>query len=776
MSQWTGNKVPSDQINGGQEYVPRIDNVGAEAVNAAVNNSLYAQDFVDTIGLKTTDINGTGTASAELIENPTNGKKNIIELKNLKGAQGVGFYHANTYLKPSDINVLRIFIIPHNLALRMGDIIVDKNGSVFTIADNVPADAPPQFPVPISYFTSIKGNGIKSSVVEYAISDSTTTIPTNWQSTIPSLNLDEEMYREVYIWSRTTLTFDDESTQVSYSIGKQGDAALVFLAFTEGDMPARNADIYEDISLFNRVPKVGEYFIQYGRGYGDGKGWWAYCYVTNVNIANYDITYRVSSEDYLTGETGDTALVYKKILTTKYLGYEQTTFSVKNSDFNRQPNRSETFIAIIYTELNQFYFGIGAISSLGSTTSTVIVYNSNVKQINISSLGITASVDDTSGTPNVIVTKGGTVNEPTFDLEFSGLKGKTGEQGNGYYRANVALATTATSVARNSVNPVGKAFLASDTIVDTQGNVFAVTENTAASSSTVSISYRYSIKGTNGTNGLEGLGIWRSSASTATGTTSIKLSTITVPTGRSVKVGDLIIANNTNSYMYRVTEVSSTAATVSYITSLRGATGATGLAEYDPVVVATGASSSAIPNALVVTLPSSDITLTTDMHLSIILTDDVIITSDFLIMIRDKEYEMFSSISLTMPHTKEIRFCGISGNVLDVIFDGTGFIYVDKTPAIVSLYSSTSVTTGNHTYSVPLPLITKEVIVHIMSSSIVQQTSISGISIISGEISSGYLKFGIDENNYILCVLEDNRIRIVSIVGTISKLELYAVI
>ncbi len=86
--------------------------------------------------------------------------------------------------------------------------------------------------------------------------------------------------------------------------------------------------------------------------------------------------------------------------------------------------------------------------------------------------------------------------------------------------------------------------------------------------------------GTNGTNGKdgakgdEGLGIWRSSTSTSTSTTSISISSITIPSGRSVKVGDLIIANNTYSYLYRVTAVSSTTATVSYITSLRGATGA----------------------------------------------------------------------------------------------------------------------------------------------------------------------------------------------------------
>lgn len=82
--------------------------------------------------------------------------------------------------------------------------------------------------------------------------------------------------------------------------------------------------------------------------------------------------------------------------------------------------------------------------------------------------------------------------------------------------------------------------------------------------------------GNTGAAGAEGLGIFRSSASTGTGTTSITKSTITIPTGRSIKVGDLIIANSTYSYLYRVTAVNSSTVTVTYLTSLRGATGAKG--------------------------------------------------------------------------------------------------------------------------------------------------------------------------------------------------------
>lgn len=82
--------------------------------------------------------------------------------------------------------------------------------------------------------------------------------------------------------------------------------------------------------------------------------------------------------------------------------------------------------------------------------------------------------------------------------------------------------------------------------------------------------------GANGANGTNGTCIMRSSTSTSTGTTSINISSITVPTGHSLQVGDLIIANSTYSYLYRVTAVGSSTVTVTYLQSLRGATGATG--------------------------------------------------------------------------------------------------------------------------------------------------------------------------------------------------------
>lgn len=103
--------------------------------------------------------------------------------------------------------------------------------------------------------------------------------------------------------------------------------------------------------------------------------------------------------------------------------------------------------------------------------------------------------------PTATVTASGADTAKVFEFEFGIPAGEQGLQGNGYYRANVALTTTSTSVARTSINPTGKKLLSSDTIVDTTGLVFAVTADTEASATTVPIAYRGSIQGATGTPG-----------------------------------------------------------------------------------------------------------------------------------------------------------------------------------------------------------------------------------------------------------------------------------
>ena len=86
--------------------------------------------------------------------------------------------------------------------------------------------------------------------------------------------------------------------------------------------------------------------------------------------------------------------------------------------------------------------------------------------------------------------------------------------------------------------------------------------------------------GEKGEAGAEGLSIFKSSRNTSTLATSIPLSTITIPEGRSLKAGDLLLANDTYSYLYRVIAVTSDAASVTYLCRLRGEDGAMGIVDY----------------------------------------------------------------------------------------------------------------------------------------------------------------------------------------------------
>ena len=106
--------------------------------------------------------------------------------------------------------------------------------------------------------------------------------------------------------------------------------------------------------------------------------------------------------------------------------------------------------------------------------------------------------------------------------------------------------------------------------------ITAVTDTTFDCERVCSLRGATGATGATGASGAEGLGIWRSAISATPSTTVLPLESISIPEGRSVKVGDLIIANSTYSYLFRVIAVSSTAASITYLTSLRGATGAAG--------------------------------------------------------------------------------------------------------------------------------------------------------------------------------------------------------
>lgn len=65
--------------------------------------------------------------------------------------------------------------------------------------------------------TGNAGKGIKSTAITYQASSSGTTTPTGtWATTIPSVSANQ------FLWTRTVITYTDNTTSTSYSIGKMG--------------------------------------------------------------------------------------------------------------------------------------------------------------------------------------------------------------------------------------------------------------------------------------------------------------------------------------------------------------------------------------------------------------------------------------------------------------------------------------------------------------------------------------------------------------------------
>ena len=101
------------------------------------------------------------------------------------------------------------------------------------------------------------GLGISNNTVHYQASSSGTTAPTGtWTATIPTVAANQ------YLWTRTTITYTDGSTSVSYSVGKMGadgkDAQLLYLtassqiqAFDKDDKPKTTQAITISAKLQN---------------------------------------------------------------------------------------------------------------------------------------------------------------------------------------------------------------------------------------------------------------------------------------------------------------------------------------------------------------------------------------------------------------------------------------------------------------------------------------------------------------------------------------------
>ena len=92
MSQWTRNKVNSENINKGNEYSVDSD-VSLEELNAMVNSGLYSQDFVEKLvqNIDVSEAGNVGTPSVTLVDGDgatTDKPYKKFKFANLKGQKG----------------------------------------------------------------------------------------------------------------------------------------------------------------------------------------------------------------------------------------------------------------------------------------------------------------------------------------------------------------------------------------------------------------------------------------------------------------------------------------------------------------------------------------------------------------------------------------------------------------------------------------------------------------------------------------------------------------
>ena len=106
------------------------------------------------------------------------------------------------------------------------------------------------------------GVGIKSTVIEYAVSSSGITKPsTGWSTTIPSIAPGQ------FMWTRTTWAYTDGTNEVGYSVaqaGKNGERGKQIFKSSYEDGPQSSGYFWSDLSPAPSVdnpPKIGDTVI-----------------------------------------------------------------------------------------------------------------------------------------------------------------------------------------------------------------------------------------------------------------------------------------------------------------------------------------------------------------------------------------------------------------------------------------------------------------------------------------------------------------------------------
>ena len=209
------------------------------------------------------------------------------------------------------------------------------------------------------------------------------------------------------------------------------------------------------------------------------------------------------------GADGADALVYygEAIRIMDPLSINQI-MNLDKSKFNREPVFGEYFVAIIkfFESFDNYssgiyktylgYYEVNNANGVDSDGETIIVFA--VLRMFVETTGTTGADGADGVTPEIGENGNWWINGEDTGKPSRGEVGQDGAQGRGYYRTEAILSTATASIERSRINPVNGKLLVSDTIVDKNGLVFAVTKECDVGDETVYIAYRTSIKGADG--------------------------------------------------------------------------------------------------------------------------------------------------------------------------------------------------------------------------------------------------------------------------------------